>query len=166
MPDFTPRPTVYNGIQMRSRLEAGFAAWLDKMRVEWAYEPKAFGGSEGQYLPDFYVPQLCLIGQNEPRSAPAYIEVKPVLPYDDQARLARRMAVIWKSEPEAHLIVVVRDHMDDGLGVSAIFGDDPDVPVLYGGFAFLIQPYGLPLCVGAPWPSSFSPWVDGFWEVK
>lgn len=165
MANFTPRPTVYNGIQMRSRLEAGFAAWLDKMRADWSYEPKAFGGPEGQYLPDFYVPQLWLIGEAEPRCAPAYIEVKPVLPYDDQPRLARRMATIWKSEPEAHLLVVVRDHMAFG-GVSAVFRDDPENPTLYGEFAFLIQPFGLPLCVGSPWPRAHGPWVDGFWEVK
>ena len=48
-----PRPTVYKGIQMRSRLEAGFAAWLDGRFIKWHYEPCAFADERGQYLPDF-----------------------------------------------------------------------------------------------------------------
>src|SRR5262245_46645920 len=62
------RPTIYNGIQMRSRLEARIAAVLDGMGAEWAYEPQAFASNNGQYLPDFLI------------KSPAqefYIEVRP-----------------------------------------------------------------------------------------
>lgn len=47
-----PRPTTYKGVQMRSRLEAGFARWLDHMKTPWTYEPRAFTAIDGwQYLP-------------------------------------------------------------------------------------------------------------------
>lgn len=34
---FKARPTIYRGIQMRSRLEAAFAQVLDESSVEWVY---------------------------------------------------------------------------------------------------------------------------------
>lgn len=51
------RPTIHGGIRMRSRLEAGFARWLDEQGIEWQYEPYALSGERGQYLPDFVLPQ-------------------------------------------------------------------------------------------------------------
>lgn len=33
------RPTTYNGIKMRSKLEADFAVILDKYDLKWEYEP-------------------------------------------------------------------------------------------------------------------------------
>ena len=50
-----PRPTVYRGVQMRSRLEARYAAAMDYLGWEWIYEPGAFASQDGQYLPDFKV---------------------------------------------------------------------------------------------------------------
>ena len=35
---------------MRSRLEAGMAAWLDHHSFDWLYEPRAYGDEVGQYL--------------------------------------------------------------------------------------------------------------------
>jgi hypothetical protein len=57
-------PTLYAGIQFKSRLEARFAEWLDERQFEWEYETKTFGIN--QYKPDFYV-----------RVAGVYVEVKP-----------------------------------------------------------------------------------------
>jgi hypothetical protein len=47
------RPTTYEGSQMRSRLEADYAASLDRMGRRWAYEPQCFASAAGQWLPDF-----------------------------------------------------------------------------------------------------------------
>jgi hypothetical protein len=47
------RPTVYKGIQMRSRLEADYAGCLDRAGSRWAYEPECFASESGQWLPDF-----------------------------------------------------------------------------------------------------------------
>lgn len=72
---FTARPTVYKGIQMRSRLEAGFAAWLDREHLTWEYEPCAFATEAGQYLPDFRLSNVNVVGMLGTRTV--YAEVKP-----------------------------------------------------------------------------------------
>lgn len=87
------RPTTYNGVEMRSRLEARFAAMLDANRVPWTYEPRAFANQHGQYLPDFRVHDNI------------YIEVRPNV---ERGMLAfDRMPIIWDSEPEAILAIVM-----------------------------------------------------------
>lgn len=44
-------PTVYKGIQMRSRLEARWAAFFDFYQLKWQYEPFDCDG----WIPDFLV---------------------------------------------------------------------------------------------------------------
>jgi len=49
-------PTVYKGIQMRSKLETKIALFLDYLKIKWEYEPKIFLLSTGiMYKPDFYL---------------------------------------------------------------------------------------------------------------
>ena len=97
------RPTTYKGIQMRSRLEADYAAALDRDGETWEYEPKCFGGPDGQWLPDFRV-----------GSDGVYTEIKPAYliewdtdsvidVYERVDKILRRMTVAWLSEPDAHL---------------------------------------------------------------
>lgn len=59
--------TRYRGYRFRSRLEARWAVFFDKMGYLWEYEPQGFdlGGALGNYLPDFYI-----------RDLNAWIEVK------------------------------------------------------------------------------------------
>lgn len=53
--------TEYAGCRFRSRLEARWAIFFDKLGVEWQYEPQGFTLPSGrQYLPDFRLPQLGL----------------------------------------------------------------------------------------------------------
>lgn len=73
MTKFKARPTVYKGIQMRSRLEAGFAAWLDECGLYWEYEGSAYASEKGQYLPDFLVVGISFLGFRDP----IHFEVKP-----------------------------------------------------------------------------------------
>lgn len=107
---FTARPTVYNGIPMRSRLEARFAAYLDTdgaldEGMTWTYEPRAYASQQGQYLPDFEVR-----GEGATR---LFVEVKPTI---EAAYLTLpRIAIIWRSDPSAWLMVVV----DGGLYLLA-----------------------------------------------
>lgn len=89
------RPTLYQGVGMRSRLEARFAAGFDKAGLSWVYEPNCFADATGQYLPDFRV------GKRAPWW---YVEVKPH--DDDIDDVAARMEIIWASEPNATLIVL------------------------------------------------------------
>ena len=49
--------TEYGGYLFRSRLEARWAVYLDKLRVEWEYEIEGYEFENGlKYLPDFYLP--------------------------------------------------------------------------------------------------------------
>jgi hypothetical protein len=96
-----PRITVYRGIEMRSRLEALAAPYLDRYEFAWQYEPICFGGMGGQYLPDFRVLRS--------EKANVYLEVKPKpekLEITARQQM-QRMSVIWESEPDARLIIVL-----------------------------------------------------------
>lgn len=96
---FTPRPTTYKGVEMRSRLEARYAAWLDKHGFDWEYEPKCFATDEGQYLPDFRI-TVHFAGQDRT----AYIEVKPTWARSREANIRGCAEIIWASDPEALFI--------------------------------------------------------------
>lgn len=93
------RPTTYKGIQMRSRLEASWAAFFDEQGRTWEYEPMCFADETGQYLPDFRVHGL-------PHTGPIYVEIKPPLDDDELRGVARRMAIIWQSEPDVELQII------------------------------------------------------------
>jgi hypothetical protein len=92
------RPTTYAGIEIRSRLEAHYAAFLDATGRTWTYEPRAFANKRGQYLPDFRV-------DYGPSAPPVFVEVKPTLAKAYAA--AERMQIIWDSHPNALLAIVV-----------------------------------------------------------
>lgn len=97
------RPTMYSGTQMRSRLEADYAANLDKAGISWAYEPACFAGPDGQWLPDF---RLKFKGMPN-----IYVELKPMPDHEilDQEyvdSLLRKMEIAWLSEPTANLHLV------------------------------------------------------------
>lgn len=50
------KETIYNGYRFRSKLEAKWAVFFDKLNVTYQYEPEAFRCSDGsQYTPDFYL---------------------------------------------------------------------------------------------------------------
>ncbi len=113
VPELKARSTSYKGIRMRSRLEAGFAAWLDshyRAEIKWEYEPDCFANNNGQYLPDFRLSHIFLTNQfndcmiTEPTGGPIYVEVKPAgslgLP-----KILSRMETIWASEPLANLML-------------------------------------------------------------
>lgn len=73
-----PLPTLYKGIQFRSRLEARWAFWFDRMTIPYQYEPQSF-----QVEPDlFYVPDFWLPSQE------MYVEIKPDAPSSAEERKA------------------------------------------------------------------------------
>lgn len=49
-------PTVYKGIEFRSRLEARYARTFDDHSIRWAYEVDAIDVGGRPYLPDFWLP--------------------------------------------------------------------------------------------------------------
>jgi len=51
--------TIYKGFRFRSRLEARWAVFFDKVGIEWQYEAQGFNLPDGTtYLPDFFLPQI------------------------------------------------------------------------------------------------------------
>lgn len=60
----TAIPTDYNGQRFRSRLEAKWAAFFDRVGWRWSYEPEDFDG----YIPDFLLHFR----------VPVFVEVKPL----------------------------------------------------------------------------------------
>lgn len=76
------RKTIYNGVTMRSRLEAGFAMWLDRRGWAWEYEPTCFASKNGQWLPDFAIDIPC-VSMDGPHGVTqhtnVYVEVKPAI---------------------------------------------------------------------------------------
>jgi len=114
------RPTMYDGIQMRSRLEATFAAFLDRHAIPWEYEPRAFAGAAGgQYLPDFLL---------WPHGRRVYVELKGKAARADIPTFERQAALIRRSEPDAEFAVVDAFHMR---------------PEAHLGFAIGYRPAGL-----------------------
>lgn len=96
------RPTIYNGIEMRSRLEARWAHIFDRLGWDWTYETHAYGTNytSDQYLPDFRVTD---------RNFLTFIEIKPPID-DDKILVARRkMEIIWASYPGAELWIIQGD---------------------------------------------------------
>lgn len=73
-------PTLYNGVQFRSRLEARWAAFFDLAGWKWEYEPIDLG----DWVPDFRVVIGDYFPQDESRS-PNYlwVEVKPFYSIDE-----------------------------------------------------------------------------------
>lgn len=66
--------THYAGHRFRSRLEARWAVFFDKLGIAWEYEPEGYETPHGRYLPDF---RLSLCG------GPKWFEVKPNAESDD-----------------------------------------------------------------------------------
>ena len=112
----TARPTTYRGIDMRSRTEARFAAFLDRVGIEWAYEPRAYADASGQYLPDFR-----LLASSWPSTV--FVDVKGTLTTVEYHHLRARMRIIWTSDPRALLVIAPADWSRQRLLV-----DNPSVP--------------------------------------
>ena len=69
--------TYYNGILFRSKLEAQWAKFFDKIGIKWIYEPEGYTFADGtQYLPDFYLPE-----------SDAYFEVKGIMNDKDMHKI-------------------------------------------------------------------------------
>lgn len=47
--------TLYAGYRFRSRLEARWAVFFDRLNVPYEYEPQGFAVDDVQYLPDFLI---------------------------------------------------------------------------------------------------------------
>lgn len=100
----TGRKTLYRGIEMRSRLEARFAATLESLNpgCNWEYEPRCYASASGQWLPDFEVDA----GDPERHTL---VEVKPTR---KNPGLFQRMSMAWETDPAAVLQLAIPDGPD------------------------------------------------------
>jgi hypothetical protein len=79
-------PTIYNGIEYRSRTEARWAVFMDAAECPFLYEPEGFDlGEHGFYIPDFYLP-LCDL----------FVEIKPSIPVPGRSSPTEEFAKITK----------------------------------------------------------------------
>jgi len=124
MKQLTARPTTYKGVDMRSRLEAGFAQWLDGMRWTWAYEPECFASENGQWLPDFRVDIPC-VSADVGSGQTVYIEVKPAtFTLHDLADLRPRILGLYASKPNDDVAAVLAQEGHNPLIITPD-GDEP-----------------------------------------
>jgi hypothetical protein len=117
--EFKARPTLYKGIQMRSRLEADFASTLGRHGQTWKYEPTCFAADGVQWLPDFGE-FMTFEGKTYSR----YIEVKPAAQFlwepptmtaivEKIDAILTQMSVAWESEPDAGLALALHTYGRD-----------------------------------------------------
>jgi len=72
-PNIPAIPTTYNGIEMRSRLEARWAAFFDAVGLPWEYEPIMLG----DWWPDFRLVVPCPTKSCANETHTILVEVKP-----------------------------------------------------------------------------------------
>ncbi len=86
---FAAIPTIYRGIQMRSRLEAKWAHVFDSLKWRWEYEPIDLNG----WIPDFVV-RLPVLRK------PMLVEIKPVFHYsEDRATIIKIEQALGAPKP-------------------------------------------------------------------
>jgi hypothetical protein len=83
------KPTSYNGILFRSRLEARWAVFMDSLNVRYIYEPECYNINKCLYVPDFYIPSL-----------ECFLEIKPEGYKNDETN-----EKCWYLADETHKIV-------------------------------------------------------------
>lgn len=89
-------PTLWNGVQFRSRLEAKWASFFARIGWGWDYEPIDLGG----YIPDFFVG---IDGRRD-----LLVEVKPFLRLDDDTIGAAHEKILESGYQGLALIVGAR----------------------------------------------------------
>lgn len=79
---FAAIPTLYSGVQFKSRLEARFAEYLDAVPTHWEYERPFYEnswasiqGKTGSYRPDFWLGDLHLYVEIKPKSRLSELEL-------------------------------------------------------------------------------------------
>lgn len=164
MTNFKARKTTYKGIEMRSRLEAGFAQWLDWWNLEWQYEPCAYASPNGQYLPDFLVTNSTL----DAHVVRLLFEVKPA-PFDDLELIGRQADIVWATPGAAAALVLVRPGVAPVLFPDTSLTEQERSDPIQGAWCYeyvadddMREAPGLRF---AP-DESHMPWAGSYWQVR
>ncbi len=106
------RPTTYNGITFRSRLESRWARAFDRAHWDWHYEPERFadpGSVKGEYVPDFRIDR---------HTVSTYVEIQPPLTGLQRVIAAKKLELVWNEHPEAGLWLLHKIADEDGGGFT------------------------------------------------
>lgn len=108
-----PKPVTYCGWNMKSKLEGMYAVFVDKLGLDFIYEPERFKLSNGQiYTPDFWIPSSDLMLEIKPTWEIALAERERWLPYiielGQLARLASQshLSIDISAEDQWHRFVI------------------------------------------------------------
>ena len=96
MRDMKAIPTTYNGINMRSRLEARWANLFDQFGWRWHYGPLEFDG----WIPDFVID-----GHNH---TPLLIDVKPYTSFSEGDTLDVKIRRALRNDLDEYGLFVTR----------------------------------------------------------
>jgi len=97
--------TVYNGYKFRSRLEARYAVFFDKLGIKYEYEKEGYDlGDEGYYLPDFWLPNNYL-----------HVEVKGEYPSDEYMAMLR----VFRDKSNSGVLLAVGLPLENKLTLMA-----------------------------------------------
>lgn len=147
--------TEYNGYRFRSRLEARWAVFFDKLRIKYEYEPEGIVLSDGTYyLPDFYLPEFC-----------CYFEVKRNGIQDTPEGLeAIRKISDGMNTNEWAGIIAFGDPMDDQLYIFCQETDDEGGGSYKGRITIGLHPYYYVPCLLVAGDSRVRHYYDSFGE--
>jgi hypothetical protein len=113
----TPPPikaieTTYAGHRFRSRLEARWAVFFDHLGMRWQYEEQGYDLPSGRYLPDFWLPNAAVRGNNA-----IWAEVKGRLDRKEFIRLLRIAFELPRQDARAYSpqLLVLGDIGQPGL---------------------------------------------------
>ncbi len=93
--DIAPIQTNYHLTDFRSKLEARWAVFFDRLGWNWQYEPKKFKLKSFSYIPDFYFPDI-----------DCYAEVKPLELNSLERKKCIELSILLKDTPILPLIGV------------------------------------------------------------
>lgn len=122
-------PTLYAGVQMRSKLEAEAAKLFDGLGIKWKYEPQGWDCDGVWYLPDFYLPAIR-----------TYVEIKGVFDGDAERKavalawaangLRRKKEVKLRVVDDPREFVVHEDAFPGGSWQDFVDGEGQDFAVV------------------------------------
>ena len=113
--DIKPIETRYNGYRFRSRLEARWAVYFDKLGIKYEYEPQGYRLPTGEcYLPDFYLPDV-----------QSYVEIKPrSISRIDLRNAKNKMAMLTLASNDKFGIVCAGDPVDNRMRIYGHISKD------------------------------------------
>ena len=93
--DIKAIPTIYNGTQFRSRLEAKWACFFHLCNLNYKYESEGYTMNGVNYLPDFHLPEHKI-----------YVEVKPSVEKMREESAANKIIEFTKATNEMVIVFV------------------------------------------------------------